>query len=276
MGSACLCYGTHGPRAAPFDANLEVCPIMPAPCPPLKEYYSRESERRDWVGGLFDRTAADYDRVERALAFGTGSRYRRHALRRAGLTQGMSVVDVGVGTGLVAREAADLVGDARRVTGIDPSAGMVEQAKVPTGVRLIAGSAEAIPLPSACADFVSMGYALRHISDLSVAFAEFWRVLRPGGMICLLEITRPEGALAHTLLKAYMRSVIPLLARIVARHPETPKLMRFYWDTIEACAPPQAIMSAIAEARFEHVTRHVELGIFSEYCARKPRAAPTF
>jgi demethylmenaquinone methyltransferase/2-methoxy-6-polyprenyl-1,4-benzoquinol methylase len=250
-----------------------VCPIVPAPCPPLKEYYSHEADRRGWVDGLFDRTAGDYDRVERAMAFGTGSSYRRRALKRAGLTQGMTVVDVGVGTGLVAREAAQLVGDASRVTGIDPSSGMVEQAKVPPGVRLIAGSAEAIPLPSACADFVCMGYALRHISDLSVAFCEFWRVLRPGGVICLLEITRPEGAISRALLKAYMRSVIPVLAHIVARHPETPKLMRFYWDTIEACAPPLAIMSAIADARFEDVTRHVELGIFSEYCARKPPTA---
>lgn len=244
---------------------------MPAPCPPIKEYYSHEAERRGWVGGLFDRTAGDYDRVERAMAFGTGSRYRRRALRRAGLAQGMQVIDVGVGTGLVAREAAYLNGDATRVTGVDPSSGMVRQAKVPAGVRLIAGSAEALPLPSASADFISMGYALRHVSDLALAFCEFWRVLRPGGIICLLEITPPERAVPRALLKAYMRGVIPMFAHIVARHPETPKLMRFYWDTIEACAPPRAIMSAIRDARFEDVTRHVELGIFSEYCARKPR-----
>ena len=138
-------------------------------------------------------------------------------------------------------------------------------------MRLIAGSAEALPLPSASADFISMGYALRHVSDLALAFCEFWRVLRPGGIICLLEITPPERAVPRALLKAYMRGVIPMFAHIVARHPETPKLMRFYWDTIEACAPPRAIMSAIRDARFEDVTRHVELGIFSEYCARKPR-----
>jgi demethylmenaquinone methyltransferase/2-methoxy-6-polyprenyl-1,4-benzoquinol methylase len=244
-----------------------------APCPPLKEYYARESERRSFVGGLFDRTAADYDRIERTLAFGTGSWYRRHALRRAGLRQGMSVVDVGVGTGLVAREAARLVGDARHVTGVDPSSGMVSQARVPAGVHLIAGNAEALPLPSASADFVSMGYALRHISDLGAAFAEFWRVLRPGGIICLLEITPPAGRMPRVLLKAYMRGVVPLLARVVARHPETPKLMRFYWDTIEACVTPKTIMDAIEHARFENVTRHVELGIFSEYRGRKPALA---
>jgi demethylmenaquinone methyltransferase/2-methoxy-6-polyprenyl-1,4-benzoquinol methylase len=207
------------------------------------------------------------------MAFGTGSRYRRRALQRAGLAYGMSVIDVGVGTGLVAREAARLVADASRVTGVDPSPGMVAQAKVPDGVSLIAGRAEAIPLPSACADFVSMGYALRHISDLSVAFAEFWRVLRPGGRICLLEITRPAGSLSQVLLKAYMRGVVPVLAKMVARQAETPQLMRFYWDTIEACVAPQVIMNAIANAGFENVMRHVELGILSEYRACKPRAA---
>jgi demethylmenaquinone methyltransferase / 2-methoxy-6-polyprenyl-1,4-benzoquinol methylase len=262
--------------SAPVDASPEVCPTVQAPCPPLKEYYAREADRHSWVGGLFDRTAADYDRIERAMAFGSGSWYRRRALQRAGLSPGMRVIDVGVGTGLVACEAAGLVGDATYVTGVDPSSGMVAQARVPVGVRLIAGRAEAIPLPDASADFLCMGYALRHISDLTLALGEFWRVLKPGGVICLLEITRPQGKLARALLKAYLRGVVPLLAHVVARQPETPQLMRFYWDTIEACAPPQAIMMAIEESHFTAVTRHVELGIFSEYRARKPCAAHLF
>lgn len=207
------------------------------------------------------------------MAFGSGSWYRRRALQRAGLAPGMSVVDIGVGTGLVAREAARLVGDAANVTGVDPSSGMVAEARVPTGVRLITGRAEAIPLPDECADFLCMGYALRHISDVSLALSEFWRVLKPGGMLCLLEITRPDSALPRALLKAYLRGVVPVLAHIVARQPETPQLMRFYWDTIAACAPPRAIMTAIEEAHFVAVTRHVELGVFSEYRASKPRAA---
>lgn len=273
MGSVCLCYGTQGAANGPLMLDLRCAPLVQAPCPPLKEYYSCEAHRSSWVRGLFDRTAGDYDRVERAMALGTGSGYRRRALKRAGLAHGMSVLDVGVGTGLVAREAARLVGDPTRVTGIDPSSGMVENARVPAGVHLIAGSAEEIPLPSASVDFLSMGYALRHISDLSAAFGEFWRVLKPGGVICLLEITRPEGTMARKLLKAYLRGMVPMLAHVVARHPDTPKLMRFYWDTIDACAAPPAIMAAIDAAHFVQVTRHVELGIFSEYCARKPLAA---
>ena len=88
---------------------------------------------------MFDGTAPDYDRVERMLAFGTGPWYRRQALRRAGLVPGMHVLDVGTGTGLVAREALTLCGPTGRVTGVDPSAGMMAQAQL-ADVRAAAGS----------------------------------------------------------------------------------------------------------------------------------------
>ena len=57
-----------------------------------------------------------------------------------------------------------------------------------------------------------MGYALRHIGDLTAAFNEFFRVLRPGGLLCVLEITLPKGTLSRALLKGYMRGVVPWLA----------------------------------------------------------------
>ena len=116
-----------------------------------------------------------------------------------------------------------------------------------------------------------MGYALRHIGDLSAAFREFYRVLKPGGRLCILEITRPERAWSQAILKAYLRVLVPLAARLVARHRDTPELMRYYWDTIEACASPAVIRAALESAGFVEVGRHVELGIFSEYRALKPR-----
>jgi demethylmenaquinone methyltransferase/2-methoxy-6-polyprenyl-1,4-benzoquinol methylase len=219
---------------------------------------------------MFDRTAADYDRVERAMAFGTGSWYRRRALARAGLRPGMRVLDIGTGTGLTAREAARLAGRGGHVVGVDPSAGMMACAQVPPGVLLLSGSAEAIPSPSAAVDFLSMGYALRHLADLSVAFREFVRVLVPGGRVCLLEITSPKGRVPRALLKVYMRGVVPSMARALAAHRDMPELMRYYWDTIEACAAPEQILAAMRTAGLIDVYRHVELGIFSEYCGRRP------
>jgi demethylmenaquinone methyltransferase / 2-methoxy-6-polyprenyl-1,4-benzoquinol methylase len=243
---------------------------MQAPHPPLREYYALESDRVGWVKQIFDRTAGDYDRIERVMAWGTGSWYRRRALLRAGLEPGMSVLDIGVGTGLLARQAVDLVGESGTVTGVDPSSGMMLSAKLPPGVELLLGRAEAIPASAQSAEFLSMGYALRHISDLSAAFHEFFRVLKPGGRICLLEITRPDKPIPRAMLKAYMRGVVPFLAGLLGRDAESPKLMRYYWDTIDACAAPHEILAAIRDAGFENVRRHVELGVFSEYCANKP------
>jgi demethylmenaquinone methyltransferase/2-methoxy-6-polyprenyl-1,4-benzoquinol methylase len=243
---------------------------MSAPHPPLPEYYEHESQRGGWVKQLFDRTAGDYDRIERFMALGSGSWYRHRALGRAGLKAGMRVLDVGVGTGLTARQADLLVGESGQVTGVDPSAGMMASAVVPGRVKLVIGSAECIPAPAASADFLSMGYALRHIGDLAAAFQEFFRVLVPGGRICLLEITPPVKRVPRALLKTYMRRFVPFVARRLAADPESPRLMRYYWDTIEACASPQTIMQAIHDAGFVDVDRYVELGIFSEYRASKP------
>ena len=88
-----------------------------APHPTLDRYYAGPEHKRSFVRRLFDETAGQYDQVERMMAFGTGSWYRRHALSRSGLVRGMKCLDVAVGTGLVAREAVTLAGDPSAVTG---------------------------------------------------------------------------------------------------------------------------------------------------------------
>ena len=249
-------------------ATPELTPAH-APHVPLTDYYQSEQDRRAYLRQIFDNTAADYDRIESMLAWGTGSRYRREALIRAGLKTGMTVLDVGVGTGLVAAQACTLVGDAALVTGIDPSPGMMAASKLPKTMTLIEGRAESLPFPDNHFDFLSMGYALRHISDLSVAFAEFERVLKPGGRLCLLEITRPQNRFWRWLLKNYMRGVIPLLTRFVSTQKQNATLWRYFWDSIEACIPPEHVLATLSASGLTDVKRHLEIGIFSEYQAVK-------
>ncbi len=236
---------------------------------PLNDYYPEgdKAARDKFLLATFDDTAVDYDRLERILGFGTGSWYRREALVRAGLKPGMKVVDVGMGTGLVSKEILSITGEPSNLIGVDPSVGMMAQAKLPAEVQCLIGKAESIPVPDASADFIVMGYALRHIGDLSAAFNEFRRVLRPGGRLLILEITRPKGRLQTALLKLYMRGAVPLIARLVSRAPATPMLWRYYWDTIAAVVPPEDVVATLKAAGLLQVHRHVELGIFSEYQA---------
>lgn len=244
-------------------------PSVHLPHGPLTDYYrSGDSDAREtFLRDTFNNTAVDYDRLEKILGLGTGSWYRRQALLRAGLRPGMQVVDVGMGTGLVSREVLRITGEPKRLIGVDPSPGMMGQARFEEPLDCRIGRAEDIPVASASADFLVMGYALRHIADFAAAAAEFRRVLRPGGRLLVLEITRAEGRLANLLLKAYMRGIVPTIARMVSRSRTTPMLWRYYWDTIEACVPPAQVLQTLQNAGLGDVGRHVELGIFSEYRA---------
>ena len=246
----------------------ELLPVK-APHVPLTAYYKTEQDRQAYLKKIFDDTAPDYDRIERLMALGSGPWYRRQALIRAGLQPNMKVLDVGVGTGLVSAQACILTGNPTLVTGVDPSSGMMAASRLPEGVVLMEGRAEALPFPDNHFDFLSMGYALRHISDLSVAFAEFERVLKPGGRICILEMTQAQSGFANWLLKTYMRGVIPLLTRIVTGQKNTETIWRYFWDSIEACVSPELVMVTLRNAGLTEVKRHVELGVFSEYQAIK-------
>lgn len=242
-------------------------PSVQSPIPAMPAYFNSDAEKSRFLSSMFDSAASDYDRMEWILGLGSGSWYRQQALRRAGLSRNQSVIDVGVGTGLVAREAVCIVKDPSLVIGVDPSPGMLNSAKVPAGVRLIEGRAEAIPFPDQSFDFLSMGYALRHISSLSVAFQEFHRVLKSGARICILEITAPQSRFARALLKAYMRTVVVSVGLLFNRSSDTARLWRYYWDSIEACVPAEAVIATLQHCGFENVRRQVRLGIFSEFQA---------
>lgn len=239
------------------------------PHPDLQRYY-RAGEKQRFVRQIFDTSAPDYERVEKLMSLGTGSWYRRRALRRHGLPCGERVLDVAVGTGLVAREILRLAQDGVFLVGLDPSVGMLLQAKKRGLLSGVAGLGETMPFPDSTFDCLTMGYALRHLPDLPSAFREFHRVLRPSGRLLILEITPPRRGLGKAVLKAYIRTLTATAALLVTRHRTTAELWRYFWDTMEACVPPEKVMTALSEAGFAQVSRFLELGIFSEYSAVKP------
>jgi hypothetical protein len=69
-------------------------------------------------------------------------------------------------------------------------------------------------------------------------------VLKPGGTALLLEIVRPEGARAHGLALIYIGRIVPTLCRGLTSGREARNLMRYYWDTIEACVAPSVVLDA--------------------------------
>lgn len=240
-----------------------------APHPILTKYYADEATRKQRVNQLFDASAGHYDWINAMMSFGSGRLYRRDALRRAGLARGMSLLDVGCGTGVIALLAQEAVGPDGYVAALDPSQGMLDQARKAGVQNTFLGRGEKLPFDEARFDRLTMGYALRHVDDLLNTFREYRRVLKPGGKVLLLEITRPQPGLRYQLLKFYLKHLVPLLTRIFRGSREAQVLMRYYWDTIENCVPPDTILKALADAGFGTPRRRAVFGMFSEYTAVK-------
>jgi demethylmenaquinone methyltransferase/2-methoxy-6-polyprenyl-1,4-benzoquinol methylase len=182
----------------------------------------------------------------------------------------MRLLDVATGTGQVARAATRILGDSGGVVGLDPSVGMLRQARKLHAGPLIQGTAEAIPIRGDAFDMLSMGFALRHVRTLETAFAEYRRVLKPGGRLLMLEVSRPRSAVIRWTIRAYFRRVLPLIIRIGTSSPDARLLMTYYWDTIEHCVPPATILAALQRTGFVDVHHRQMAGCLSEYIARKP------
>jgi demethylmenaquinone methyltransferase/2-methoxy-6-polyprenyl-1,4-benzoquinol methylase len=179
------------------------------------------------------------------------------------------VLDVACGTGLVAVEAARILGTAENITCLDPSAGMLAVAQKKLAATFVQGRAEALPFADNAFDFLTMGYALRHVTDLETTFREYRRVLRPGGTVLILEVTKPSGALARFLFRLYFGRIYPALTQLFTRSRDAREMMAYYWETMEACVPPEDVLRAMEVAGFSTVKRKRMGGLFSEYSAVK-------
>jgi len=236
-----------------------------APHPVLKKYYAHEEDKQPFVTALFDRTARYYDRVCGVGSLGSGQFYRRYVLRHYGLRRGMKLLDVATGTGLVARAAVGILREPGDVVGLDPSGGMLREAQKTLSVPLVQGIVEKLPFGDDVFDFLTMGYALRHMADLGVALGECRRVLKPGGRLLLL-----ENSPRRWLIRVYFEKVLPQVTRLITRSAQAELLMRYYWDTIAECVPPETILEVLRASGFVGVDRRVRAGVFSEYVGVKP------
>jgi len=240
------------------------------PHPVLEAYYSVAADRQSFVGELFDGAARHYNHIGRMLDLGSGPMYRRQALQRAGLRRGMRLLDVATGTGLVARGAVEILGDPRGVVGVDPSGGMLREARTALSGPLVRGRGEALPFREDTFDMLSMGFALRHVPDLEIAFAEYRRVLKPGGRVLLLEVSRPASRVSRWLMQTHFQRVLPMLTRLSTGSEPAELLMKYYWDTIDRCVAPETILGVLRRNGFVGVERRVFFGFLSEYVAVKP------
>ena len=136
--------------------------------------------------------------------------------------------------------------------------------------NLVRGVAEHLPFPDAHFDFLSMGYALRHVSDLKRAFAEYRRVLKPGGTVLLPEISRPRSSLLLMLSRLYIKNILGATFSAGTGNREMKTLMAYWWETTEQCVPPEAIIEALKTVGFQECQLKEWLnGLLRDYRAVK-------
>lgn len=239
------------------------------PHPVIENRYARPEDRKDYVKQLFDEGAEHYDPICEWGFFGTGNLYRKDAQRRHGLKPGMKLLDVASGTGLMAVAAAELLGYDKDITCVEPSDGMIAVAKRKLDATFVHSGGESMPLPDETYDFLTVGYAMRHFADLEKTFREFHRVLKPGGKVLILEVTRPDSGIGSAFFRLYFGKIYPFFSRLLTRSAKAQEMMVYYWETMDTCVRPSAIQDAFKAAGFIEVKRKAIFGLFSEYTAVK-------
>jgi demethylmenaquinone methyltransferase / 2-methoxy-6-polyprenyl-1,4-benzoquinol methylase len=170
------------------------------------------------VNRMFDRVAGNYDALNSVMTAGLHHRWRGRAADRTGLGPGDSALDVCCGTGDLALELSRRVAPEGRVVGCDFSEPMLDLAREKAlsrqaeGVRFEWADALALPYDGERFDAVTVGFGVRSVDDLEAGLRELRRVLRPGGRLGILEITRPRGVVAP-FYRLWFDRVVPLLGK---------------------------------------------------------------
>ncbi len=160
---------------------------------------------------MFDRIAPVYDAMNRLMTLGLDRRWRQ-LTAEAVVHPNDRVLDACCGTGDLA-VAAERAGG--RVVGLDFSERMLERARrKSSSIEWMTGNVLALPFPPASFDAATVGFGVRNVEDLPLAFRELRRVLRRGGRLGVLEITRPEGT-AAAFYRLWFDRLVPLAGRLL-------------------------------------------------------------
>ena len=184
------------------------------------------STKQEDIITMFNKIAKTYDLANRILSVGIDKTWRKKACNMAynlyNKSHLTSVVDVACGTGDLMidwKKYANQNGiQLDKIVGVDPSVGMMEvgKTKITDGVFIEAG-AENMPLEDNSADIISISYGIRNVVKRAEGMAEFARVLKPNGLMVILEFTKDEKiGILRTMKKFYMNNIMPIIGGMVS------------------------------------------------------------
>lgn len=216
---------------------------------------------RQGSGEMFDQIAERYDLLNRIMSLGIDRSWRDRAVARLAevLGEGSArALDVATGTGDLAFLLARAYPQAD-VIGFDPSSGMLEVAKqklvkaeadaagLAERVRFVQGDAQSMPFADGSFDAVTIAFGIRNVPDRPKGLSEMARVLRPGGLLAVLELSEPKGGVMGSLARIHVHHVIPFVGSLLSGKKE----YRYLQRSIQAFPPAEAFAEVIAGQGFE-------------------------
>ena len=229
-----------------------------------------QEERAKYIRSLFGRIAPRYDLMNQLISFGQDRRWRREAVQALEPMAGDLVLDLGAGTGDLAREVLRHEPDATVVAG-DFTPAMIHTGRRHSGMAeptWVLADALHIPFPDGTFDGTISGFLLRNVTDLDAALREQIRVLRPGGRLVSLETAPPPDGLFKPLLLFHFRLVMPLIGTLIARYPQA---YRYLPSSTQEFHTPERLAERFERAGLKnvHFTRKM-LGTIAIHWGTKP------
>jgi len=234
-------------------------------------------EKQDKIVGMFDDIASTYDLANRVLSLGIDKQWRKKGCNKAydilkskNLTQ---ITDVATGTGdllIFWRDIAASRGiEIERFVGVDPSVGMLKVAKEKVDfAEFIEGKAQVLPIADESTDIISISYGIRNVVDRVEALEEFYRALKPDGIVVILEFTKQDrSSMIDKVVDFGMKKVLPKVGGLISRNYAAYKYLP---ESIEEFLTTEMLAKELEQAGFEmRYTESFSMGISTLLVAQK-------
>ncbi|MTI81771.1 MAG: demethylmenaquinone methyltransferase [Firmicutes bacterium] len=182
-----------------------------------KQYRNKE----EYVHSIFSSIAHRYDILNTLLSFNRDKYWRRFTVEKCNLKPGGSGLDVACGTGMLCLEQAKVVGETGHVTGVDFCEDMlavgkenISQTPYVNNINFKQGNAIDLPLDDDSFDCATIGFALRNVPDIKKTISEMKRVVKPGGKVVSLELSKPSMPIFKQSYYLYFEKILPTLGKL--------------------------------------------------------------
>lgn len=232
-----------------------------------------EGSKTEQVRQMFDSIAPAYDFMNRAMTMGIDIWWRRLAVKRLKHISPSCILDVATGTGDFAIQLNNSL-HPQHITGIDLSQGMLDEARrkvkekrLDQTISFEQGDCMALPMDDETFDAVTVAFGVRNFEHLQQGYQEMARVLKPGGMLCVLELSTPTNPVIRWFYNLYTLHFIPWIGSLKSGDKSA---YRYLPQSIAAVPQGDDMLHLMRDAGLRDTTfKRLTLGVCTIYTARK-------